>query len=185
MKEIRNIVIGIIVCLVPYTILSYWELSITDLDSIDYVNKCNKLKLFGIPLIISVFLLLALYLTPYSIKIIKTKYNNYKNKKNRPINLIKKYHKKKYIKELNNLTDIEKNILFLYFIEPNELCHKFNENFSKLKILENMCDKSILYKSYDHDDILNIDNYGIKHYKFCINEIAKNYLDKHRKLLKH
>jgi len=185
MKEIKNIVIGIIICLVPYTILAYWELSISDPDNIDYVNKYSKLKLFGIPLIIFVFLLLALYLIPHFVKIIKAKHNNYKHKQNRPINLIKQYHKRKYIKELNNLTNIEKDILFLYFIEPNELCHNFDENFPQLKILYNLYSKNVLYKPHDNNDVLIIDNQGIRHYKFCINKIVKKYLDKHKKLLNH
>ena len=175
MRDSKSLIIGVTGSLVAGTIY------LIERHILPPENNLNDISFYKkYPLSISILILLVVYLfAPYLIKKIKTKYKNYKEKRNRPINLIRKVHETKYIKTLSNITKIEKDILFLYYIEPNELCHKFDDYFPQLEILNNLCDKGILYKCYD-----NIKKDKIKYNEFCITEIIKKYLDSHRKLLK-
>ena len=181
MKDLRTIISGILITLSASMIFLFEQYSSNLKSSQNETNFYKQHQISIMILILLVILLIALYLLPYLIKKFK---ENHKNK-HRPIDLLQKSHENKIIKELKNINQTEKIILHQYYILPTKLCHKFNENFQKLDVLYNLCDKSILYKPYDYDDILNIDKYGIKHYKFCINEIAKEYLLKHPKLLKN
>lgn len=183
MKVLKAIVSSIVAGLVIAIAIIFSELNSLSENSAKYIEKYSQLKQLLTLLKVSVLLLILLYL-PYLIKIIKVKYRNYQQEKNKPINLIEKPIKDKIINSLGKLNKTEKDVLFFYYIEHNNLCHKFDKDFSQLEIIENLYDKGILYKPYNHDNILDIDNYGIKYYKYCINEIAKNYLDRHRKLLK-
>ena len=185
MKDSKSLIIGITGSMVAGTIYLIERHVLPSENSLNNIGFYKKY-----PLSTSILIFLVIYLSaPYIIRKIIIKYKNYKdkiykNKKSRLTKIFNKYYKEIYIKELSNTTRIEKDILLFYYIEPNELCHKFDENFTELKTVYNLCDKGLLYKPYKHNDFLHVDDHNIEHYKICMKDKIKNYLDKHRKILK-